>query len=124
MTRRPDNAADQETLKVRERLEKRRENRMRVGLKQVMGTTAGREFMWDLLEHTGQFRSSFTGNSETFFREGERNVGLYLTALLMKDCVDEYALMQKEAVKREEDERKELEPPEEGGESETSKKDR
>ena len=116
MSRR-DNAANPETLKIRERLEKRRENRLRAGLKIVMSTPTGREFMWELVAKCGVYQSSFTGNSETFFREGRRDIGLYLTAMLMKDCVDEYALMQKEAVKRDEDERKELEPPEEGGDS-------
>lgn len=124
MTRRPDNAADEETLKVRERLTRRRENRQRGNLKQIMATPAGREFMWVLLDRCGIYRSSFTGNSETFFREGERNIGLYLTAQLNRECVAEYAEMQREALRREEDERKELEPAEEGGEPEPQKKDR
>lgn len=124
MARRADNAADQETLKVRERLEKRRDNRQRAALKMVMSSVEGREFIWMLLDRCGIFRSSFTGNSETFFREGERNIGLYLTAQLNRECVTEYASMQREALQREENERKELEPPEEGGESEPSRKDR
>ena len=122
MTRRPDNASDTESLDIRKRLERRRDNRQRGNIKQIMSTEAGREFMWTLLDRCGIYRSSFTGNSETFFREGERNIGLYLTAQLNKDCVTEYAAMQREALKREEDERKELEPPEQADESQTQTK--
>jgi hypothetical protein len=32
----------------------------------------------ELLDHCGVARSSFTGSSETFFREGQRAVGLYV----------------------------------------------
>ena len=52
--------------------------------------------MWRLLERTGVFRTSFTGNSETFFREGQRNVGLMLMAQIHEVCPDQYALMLKE----------------------------
>lgn len=79
--------------------------------KAVMGTREGREWMWDILSTTGMYRSSFTGNSETFFREGERNIGLKLTAELTRDCIEEYTLMQKEAVKRDADEQAELDSP-------------
>ncbi len=50
----------------------------------VLGGEAGRLFVWWLLEQTHVFQNSFTGNSTTFFLEGERNVGLKLFAL----CVE------------------------------------
>lgn len=55
-----------------------------------------RRFAWRLLEKTGVFRSSFTGNSETFFREGARNVGLWLMDDLHTHTPDAYVLMLKE----------------------------
>lgn len=61
--------------------------------KWLMSTPRGRRIVWRLLEETGQFRSSFTGNSETFFREGERNVGLKITALIGQHCAEDYAKM-------------------------------
>lgn len=61
--------------------------------KWLMSQARGRRLVWRLLEETGQGRSSFTGNSETFFREGERNVGLKITAILGQHCVDDYAKM-------------------------------
>ena len=44
----------------------------------------GRRFVWWLLEQTHVFQGSFTGNSTTFFLEGERNVGLKVFALCME----------------------------------------
>ena len=41
----------------------------------LMELEDGREFMWWLLEQTHYFQTSFTGNSVTYFREGERNIG-------------------------------------------------
>lgn len=64
--------------------------------KWLMGSKRGRRIVWRLLERTGVFRSSFTGNSETFFREGQRNVGLMLMAQIHEQCPDQYALMLKE----------------------------
>jgi len=64
--------------------------------KWLMGSKRGRRIVWRLLERTGVYRSSFTGNSETFFREGQRNVGLMLMAQINEVSPDQYALMLKE----------------------------
>jgi hypothetical protein len=48
----------------------------------LMGNERGRRVVRRLLETTGVWRSSFTGNSETFFREGARNVGLQVLNLV------------------------------------------
>lgn len=61
--------------------------------KWLMSTPRGRRIVWRLLEECGVYRSSFTGNSETFFREGERAVGLRILALIGAECVDDYAKM-------------------------------
>jgi hypothetical protein len=63
----------------------------------VMSTEAGRRFIWRLLCSTGMRRSSYTGNSETFFREGERNVGLRLQADIERVDFHLYVAMQREA---------------------------
>ncbi len=65
-------------------------------LKWVLSSKQGRRFMWGLLEQTGVYRSSFTGNSETFFREGQRNVGLGLLALIHEHCPKRYSEMVEE----------------------------
>lgn len=61
--------------------------------KWLMSDRRGRRFVWRLLEETGLFQSSFTGNSETFFREGQRNVGLRLMAMINEHCPDRYNQM-------------------------------
>lgn len=61
--------------------------------KWLMGSKRGRRIVSRLLDETGVFRTSFTGNSETFFREGQRNVGLGLMALINDNCGDQYVLM-------------------------------
>ncbi len=65
-------------------------------LKWLMGSKRGRRIVWRLLERTGVFRSSFTGNSETFFREGMRNVGLLLMAQVNETCPEHYTSMVQE----------------------------
>lgn len=62
----------------------------------LMGTESGRRFVWRLLGKTGLYRSSFTGNSETFFREGERNIGLWVMSEIDALCPESYALMVRE----------------------------
>jgi hypothetical protein len=65
-------------------------------VKWLMSSKRGRRIVWRLLEQTGIFRSSFTGNSETFFREGMRNVGLMLMAQINATCPEQYTLMVQE----------------------------
>ena len=65
-------------------------------IKWLMGSKRGRRIVWRLLERTGVFRSSFTGNSETFYREGMRNIGLVLMAQTNEAGPDLYASMVKE----------------------------
>lgn len=64
--------------------------------KWLMGNKRGRRIVWRLLERTGVYRSSFTGNSETFFREGMRNVGLSLLDQIHSITPDQFAVMLKE----------------------------
>lgn len=59
-------------------------------LRTVMSTRAGRRFIWRLLETTGVYRSSYTGNADTYFREGARNVGLVLIRDIHEHCFDKY----------------------------------
>ena len=65
-------------------------------IKTLMAIPAFRRFVWWLLEHTHVFRTSFTGNSETFFKEGERNIGLKVF-LRVQECDPEgYSMMARE----------------------------
>lgn len=44
----------------------------------LLSTRGGRRVMWDILGRCGIFRSSYRGNADTNFLEGERNIGLGL----------------------------------------------
>lgn len=47
-------------------------------LKAVVSTPEGKRFIASILADCGIYRSSFTGNSQTFFNEGQRAAGLRL----------------------------------------------
>ena len=65
-------------------------------LKWLMAHKQGRRYVWRLMEKAGVYRTSFTGNSETFFREGMRNLGLFVLSEVMEVTPDQFALMLKE----------------------------
>lgn len=48
----------------------------------VLSHAMARRFLWWVLEQCGLFRASFSGNSSTFFAEGERNIGLKIISQL------------------------------------------
>lgn len=65
-------------------------------LKTVMSTVQGRRFVMALLDRTGLFRTSFTGNASTYFNEGRRDVGLRLLADINEQCPELYLTAQQE----------------------------
>ena len=91
------NARDPKAVADASRRERDRAKRDTADLRWIMSDPRGRRFIWRLLGITGIFRSSFTGNSETFFREGERNVGLKLLTDVTRDANDFYLTAQQEA---------------------------
>lgn len=64
----------------------------------VMSDAKGRRFIWRRLSDAGIYRSTFTGEAlGSAFKEGERNAGLRLMALILKHCPERLSQMQKEA---------------------------
>lgn len=57
----------------------------------------GRRLLWRLLSMTGVFTSSMTGNSQTFFNEGRRDIGLQLMAEVNEHSLEAFVQMMKEA---------------------------
>lgn len=84
--------------KVEQRRDDQKRKREAAGedMKLIMSTKEGRRFVWEILEFCGVYRSSFTGNSETFFKEGQRNVGLMLLGKIHEHCPDGFTTMLKE----------------------------
>ena len=56
----------------------------------IMRDERGQRFVWRLLGMTGVFRNPFTGNSETFFRCGEQNIGQQLMSEIHTLCPEKY----------------------------------
>jgi hypothetical protein len=68
----------------------------------LLDQPAGRRVLWWILDISGIYRSSFTGNSTTFFNEGRREVGLTLLAKISETKPEALILMMQESKKREE----------------------
>lgn len=66
---------------------------------QLMGTRAGRAYVWELLTFCHVFRTSIVAGDPygTHVQEGERNVGLKLLADVNRDAPEAYRLMVEEA---------------------------
>jgi len=65
-------------------------------LKHILSTHQGRRYLHDLLDFCGLYRTSMTGSSETFFREGIRSAGLKILADIAEVDSEAYLLMMKE----------------------------
>ena len=62
----------------------------------LMSDPRGRRIMFDLLAFCRVFKPSYTGNSETFFNEGMRNVGLKYFLAVNQFCPEQYLAMTQE----------------------------
>lgn len=67
-------------------------------MKFVMSDPRGRRFIFSQLARTGVFKSSYTGDNETFFREGMRNTGIRLLDDLKTHCDELYLTMERERI--------------------------
>lgn len=65
-------------------------------IRKLVAMPEGRRFYFFVLKEAGVFKSSFTGNSTTFFNEGARNVGLVLLRDLMEARPDALTQMMRE----------------------------
>lgn len=90
------NAADSKDVKQAKAREKVRDQEGAADMRLIMAQPYGRRFVWSLLEFAGVFRTSFTGNSATFYNEGMRNVGLMVMAKINETCPEKYLLMLQE----------------------------
>lgn len=64
--------------------------------KWLMEDPRGRRFIWRILSMAGVFQNSFTGDNETFFREGKRVIGTTMIAEIHTLCPEKYFEMVKE----------------------------
>lgn len=66
----------------RAKQEKVKEHKLHELIKKLYESKEGREYFLHLIEKTGIFKTSMTGNSTTFFNEGKRDVGLQVLSEL------------------------------------------
>ena len=91
------NVADPEQVKNASRAEKFSNERELKDFRAVMETPPGRRFIAGLLDFCGFQRPSFTGNSGTFYNEGQRSVALELWRRINSACPDLYFQMLSDA---------------------------
>jgi hypothetical protein len=93
--------SDAEQVSRARETEQMRRDRQDADLRAVLMTYAGRAVAWRLLEQCGIYELSFSADSHrTAFREGNRNVGLFLLTEIMRVASDAYGMMQREAEQR------------------------
>lgn len=71
----------------------------------ILQTEQGRMYLSEVLDFCGLYQTSFTGNSETYFKEGKRNVALKIMADMAKVDPNSYINMMIETKKRKEKEK-------------------
>jgi hypothetical protein len=89
-------AGNPEDVTNRKKVADEREVLRTAGLRGILESREGRIFLYELLGQCGIYQISYTGNSETFFREGKRAVGLQLLSDIVKCNNDAYISMLKE----------------------------
>lgn len=69
-----------------------------------MKDTKGRRIVWELMSKGKVFQTTFRPNSEMQFLEGKRSLALeVMNDVLGADLFEQWMLMHKEAIKREEE---------------------
>jgi hypothetical protein len=87
------NASDESQVRNAEIKKKLIDDQEKNDLRFILSTDQGRRFIWKQLQLCGVFKSSFTGSSETYFLEGQRNIGLKLLADVMDADPESYLKM-------------------------------
>lgn len=97
------NASDESQVNERRDKERIETLQSREDMKVIMRQPEGRRVLKRIIDQCGMYRSSFTGNSETFFREGARNVGLYLHAEMLDADSDNLLIILQEKLEEDSD---------------------
>lgn len=97
----PFDASDEAQVQKRRRTAGNRAAAQKVALRKFLEIPAGRQWVWDLLEVCHLYRTSFDPTNEqsdrlTFFREGERNIGLYVLGQIEQHAPESLRLMMNE----------------------------
>lgn len=94
------NAADKEQLAEAKRKDRDNAKTVLGDINWLMSEPRGRRFVAWFLGQCGMDKLSFTGNSETFFREGNRNMGIMLKSRIDEVAPEMYIKMLVETLER------------------------
>lgn len=94
------NGIDDDSVRALSAAQKQRRLLVEDSFAFVMGSEKGRRLVWHLIDTvSGALSPSFTGNSETFYREGRRSVGLDLMADVQRLHPELYVQMLNEQIR-------------------------
>jgi hypothetical protein len=91
------NAANEDQVKEAKLREKYGRDREVEDVRSILSSVYGRRFIWRYLDVCGVFKTSFTGSSQTFYLEGQRNIGLKILADINEANPDAFVQMMKES---------------------------
>ena len=96
------NTADEEQVKAADVKERFERDQIVEDIKTVMETREGRRVLWHFLGMSGldSISADYESVQWTYFREGQRNLGLNMKAALIEASLENYQLMELEAIKR------------------------
>lgn len=93
----PTDYREQERLAEADEAKAAQRRRIEIGdFAWLMSDKRGRRIVWRILEQAGVYRTSFTGNSSTFFNEGKRSMGLFVLSEVHEIAPDALPQMLKE----------------------------
>lgn len=95
------NAADENKVKADSNKSRMKQDQDVTDLCEILATVGGRRFVWRYLEACRVFSTSMTGNSYTYFNEGQRNIGLKLLSEVNSASPEALTIMMKEFKKGE-----------------------
>ena len=70
------NAGDKQKVKDREKQDKNERDQELEDIKEILGRPSGIRFFRRFMDEGKVFQTTFTGNSQSFFLEGHRNLAL------------------------------------------------
>ena len=91
-----DSIYEDEAVKQSERMAALRQKETE-SVQTVMQSSGGRYLVYQILNHAGVYRSCFGSDSNVMaWREGKRDLGLWVLSLVTQHCPDLYSLMTEE----------------------------
>ena len=85
--------SDEHQVKSRKTKTKLKREDQLSALRDILETDGGKEFFRRLLARCKLYETSFTGNSQTFFNEGKREIGLWVLSEIVAADPKAYANM-------------------------------